>query len=88
MLNEDELVQETDSPDEARKEWSFLCAEALVICDIDELKAFWGERKWIERWAWTAEVKSVVWKCFVQKWLQGGKGSWEGAVVLLAAPFA
>jgi hypothetical protein len=86
MHNEDELVRETDSPDDARREWSLLCADVLAVCDIDELQAFW-ERKWIQKWAWTADVMGVVWKYFVQRWLVGG-GNWEGAVALLAVPFA
>jgi hypothetical protein len=88
--NEEGLVWETDSPDDARREWAMLCAEVLLVCDLQELKSFWGiagsERKG-EVWSRKTEVRSFVWTCFVQKWKEDGGWYWEGAVILLGAPF-
>jgi hypothetical protein len=90
--NENELVWATDAPDDTRKQWAMVCAEVLLVCDPEELKLFWGtnrdcgsQRK--RDWSRQAEVRSLVWTCFVQKWKEEGAGYWEGAVVLLSAPF-
>jgi hypothetical protein len=80
--NENELVPETDSQDDSRKEWSLLCAEVLSVCDDSELQSFWGSLR-----NWTPEVRSLVWGSFVEKWTEAGD-SWEGAAFLLSVPFA
>ncbi|EGN98376.1 hypothetical protein SERLA73DRAFT_56513, partial [Serpula lacrymans var. lacrymans S7.3] len=89
MENEDDLVWETDAPDDARKEWAYLCAEVLVVCDIDELKKFWTRRASARaQMTYEPGVQSLVWNCFVEKWQEDADGTWECAVVLLGIPFA
>jgi hypothetical protein len=90
--DEDDWVWELDSPDDARKQWAMFCAEVLLVCDLDELRLFWGtsrvarsEKK--RGWSKKAEVRRLVWDCFVQKWKAEGDWHWEGAVVLLSVPF-
>jgi hypothetical protein len=68
------------------------CAEVLLVCDLHELRLFWGtsrdagsEKK--KEWSKKAEVRRLVWDCFVQKWKAEGEWHWEGAVVLLGVPF-
>jgi hypothetical protein len=64
----------------------------MVVCEVDDLRRFWqytaepGVKK--GKWNWTTDVRSLVWKLFVEKWKEDGKGSWEGGVVLLGVPFA
>lgn len=89
MENEREF---TDPGKDARIEWSSLCAELLVVCDVDVLRAFWGcnvspdIKK--QEWNWASDVRTLVWKRFVEKWKEDEKGNWEGGVVLLGVPFA
>jgi hypothetical protein len=90
--SEDDWVWESDSPDDARKQWAMFCAEVLLVCDLHELRLFWGtsrdagsEKK--KEWSKKAEVRRLVWDCFVQKWKAEGEWHWEGAVVLLGVPF-
>ncbi|KIJ62575.1 hypothetical protein HYDPIDRAFT_176396 [Hydnomerulius pinastri MD-312] len=86
--DESDLVWETDAPDDARKEWAKLCAETLVVCDIDELRKFWAKRsRSYAMMTYEAGVQSLVWGCFIEKWKADAEGSWEGAVILLGVPF-
>lgn len=89
MKNEHEL---TDPGKDAQDEWASLCAELLVVCDVDELKAFWGYHTSPDNKKWernlTSDIQNLVWKCFVEKWKEDEKGNWEGGVVLLGVPFA
>lgn len=89
---EDKLMWETDSPDDARKQWAMFCAEVLLVCDMDEVRSFWdinrhagSQRK--REWSRKPETRSLVWTCFVQKWKEEREWHWEGAVILLGAPF-
>ena len=91
--NEDALVCEAGSPDDARKQWAMFCAEVLLVCEPEALKLFWGVSQDAEYgdvcrvWSRPAEVRSLVWACFVQKWKEEGDWYWEGAVILLGVPF-
>lgn len=80
--NEDDWVWESESPDDARKQWAMFCAEVLLVCDLHELRLFWKKE-----WSKKAEVRRLVWDCFVQRWKAEGEWHWEGAVVLLGVPF-
>ncbi|KIJ13077.1 hypothetical protein PAXINDRAFT_156664 [Paxillus involutus ATCC 200175] len=86
--DESDLVWETDSPDDARKEWAKLCAETLVICDIDELRKFWEERsRSYAMMTYESGVQSLMWGCFIETWKADTEGSWEGTTILLGIPF-
>ncbi|KAF8842180.1 hypothetical protein BDN67DRAFT_995787 [Paxillus ammoniavirescens] len=86
--DESDLVWETDTPDDARKEWAKLCAETLVICDIDELRKFWERRsRSYAMMTYEPGVQSLVWGCFIETWKVDTEGSWEGATILLGIPF-
>jgi len=89
--NDSELVPEIDPEDDARKQWSLLCAEVLVVCDLGELRSFWGSsadegKQQVQNW--TLGMTNVVWGSFIEGWRQDGGESWEGAAVLLSVPFA
>ncbi|KAF9221622.1 hypothetical protein BS17DRAFT_711232 [Gyrodon lividus] len=86
--DESDLVWETDNPDDARKEWAKLCAETLVICDIDQLRKFWAKRsRSYAMMTYESGVQSLVWGSFIETWKADTEGSWEGATVLLGVPF-
>ncbi|KAI0061493.1 hypothetical protein BV25DRAFT_1857413 [Artomyces pyxidatus] len=90
MEKESSLVWETDSPHDAREQWALLCTEMLVHCRAGPLKVFWGMRstskKW--EWGWSAEVRSLVWRNFAERWREIACAKWENALVLLGVPFA
>jgi len=92
--NESDLVWETDSPHDARTQWTLLCGEILVHCGSDPLKEFWGVRGAMKgdcRWQvsqWSSEVKSLVWRKFVERWREIAPSSWEDALLLLGVPFS
>ncbi|KAH7885266.1 hypothetical protein F5I97DRAFT_1357061 [Phlebopus sp. FC_14] len=85
--DESDLVWETDSPADARKEWAQLCAETLIVCYDDELRKFWEKRSRSFGLTYEAGVESLVWGCFVEKWKEDAVCSWESAVILLGVPF-
>jgi hypothetical protein len=91
MEKEAELVQETDTPFDARTQWATLCTEVLVRADTPaaRLRVFWGARgastQWT--WNWATDVRALVWRTFVERW-QGLAKGWEEALVLLGVPFA
>ena len=96
MKKETELVWETDTPHDARTQWANLCAEAIVRTgaagcpsSLPLLRMFWGTPGASQRWAWnwTTEVRSRVWRAFMERWRTLAKG-WEEAPVLLSVPFA
>lgn len=88
MEDEADLVWETDSPDDARKQWAYLCAEVLVVCELDDLREFWAKRsRAMAMMSYEPGVQSLVWGCFVEKWTEDAEGSWEGAALLLGVPF-
>jgi hypothetical protein len=90
------LVWETDTPHDARTQWANLCAEVIVRSgaagcsySLPLLRMFWGtpgaSQRWT--WSWTMEVRSRVWRAFMERWRTLAKG-WEEAPVLLSVPFA
>jgi hypothetical protein len=86
VRNETELI---DDQDNARTQWSYFCAEVLLICGVDEMSLFWAiEVEIRKRRNWTPTVRRLVWGSLVEKWTANGPRSWEGAVVLLGVPFA
>jgi hypothetical protein len=86
--DEDNLVWETDSPDDARKQWAYLCAEVLVVCEVDDLREFWTRRSHaMAMMSYEPGVQSLVWGCFVEKWTEDAEGPWEGAALILGVPF-
>jgi hypothetical protein len=97
MEKEASLVWETDTPHDARTQWAMLCAEVLVRSAASSasssssslLRLFWGARGANRRWAWNwpADVRSLVWRTFSERWRMLAKG-WEDAPVLLGVPFA
>ncbi|KAH7921313.1 hypothetical protein BV22DRAFT_1132369 [Leucogyrophana mollusca] len=89
LINDEaELVWETDSPDDARKQWAYLSAEVLAVCDVTEMRQFWTKRaRAVTQLTYEPGVQGLVWGCFVEKWTEDTDGSWEGAVVLLGVPF-
>jgi hypothetical protein len=96
MKKEIELVRETDTPHDARTQWANLCAEVIVRTSVAGcslslplLRMFWGTPGAIQRWEWkwTTEVRSRVWRAFIERWRTLAKG-WEEASMLLSVPFA
>ena len=83
-----ECLTELDDTGDARTDWAYLCAEALLACDVDESIKFWARRaRSLTFMSYEAAVQSRVWRCFVEKWKTDAEGTWEGAVVLLGVPF-
>ncbi|KAK0487411.1 hypothetical protein IW261DRAFT_1447728 [Armillaria novae-zelandiae] len=86
MKNESDL---TDGDDCVRKEWASLCAQVAVVCEKEELKAFWSFvvdadiPAW--KWNWSSTVRSIVWRSFASAWHH--EGTWDSIVVLLNVPF-
>jgi hypothetical protein len=91
MKNENNLVWESGAEDDARRQWASLCADILVVCDADEMSAFWGRKIGVEgkkkQWAWTQDIRSLVWKSFVEVWREDKDRTIEGCIVLLGVPF-
>jgi hypothetical protein len=96
MKKEAELVWETDTPHDARTQWATLCAEVVVRTgaagcspSLAPLRMFWGtpgaSRRWA--WDWSMDVRTRVWRVFVERWRTLAEG-WEEAPVLLSVPFA
>lgn len=79
--------------------WTSLVVSVMSIAEgeaaKDMMKAFWGmdllsedgEESQSIVSAWNSEVKASVWKTAVSAWRKN-EAAWDGAVVLLAAPFA
>ncbi|KAH9851822.1 hypothetical protein C2E23DRAFT_886346 [Lenzites betulinus] len=88
--HEESLVGDVQCTDEVRDQWSSLCAEAVLSCDVSVLQAFWdntlgkpnNERRQSE---WDIDVRAAVWQTFLDRWEI--KKSWEAAIVLLSVPF-
>jgi hypothetical protein len=96
MMKEAELVQETDTPHDARTQWAMLCAEVIVrtgaascSSSLALLRTFWGTPGASQRqaWHWAMDVRTRVWRTFVERWRTLAEG-WEEAAVLLSVPFA
>jgi hypothetical protein len=96
MKKEEELVQETDTPHDARTQWATLCAEVTVrtsaagcSSSLALLRTFWGTPGASRRcaWNWSMDVRTRVWRVFVERWRTLADG-WEEAPVLLSVPFA
>lgn len=88
LMEDEERLTELDDINDARTHWAYLCAETLLVCDIDELVKFWARRaRSFTMMPYEAGVQSLVWRCFVEKWKADAEGTWEGAVVLLGVPF-
>lgn len=86
--DEADLVWETDSLDDARKQWAYLCAEVLVVCEVDDLREFWARRSRVMvMMSYEPGVQSLVWGCFIERWNEDAEGHWEGAALLLGVPF-
>jgi len=96
MKKETDLVWETDTPHDARTQWANLCGEVVlrtgtVGCSssLPLLSMFWStpgaSQRW--EWNWTMDVRSRVWRVFMERWRTLAKG-WEEAPVLLSVPFA
>ncbi|KAJ7643993.1 hypothetical protein FB45DRAFT_896622 [Roridomyces roridus] len=85
MKSEDEF---TDSGEVSRADWASLCAEVLVICDPEDVQEFWKyDGAAHSKWEWTSETRSLVWRCFVEKWKGEKEAVWQAIVILLAVPF-
>jgi hypothetical protein len=83
------LVGASDSQDDARKQWSLLCADILQVCGVDEIISYWGREMGDGKiWKWTPDVRRLVWSSFVEQWFESGPRTWEAAAVLLGVPFA
>ena len=97
VANEDELLDEDDLPDldaehdnAALKSWAQLCAELVMCCDIDVLKAFWGldSDASVELGRWRqAKYTMFVWRLFAEMWKMELLCTWENCAGLLSVPF-
>lgn len=88
---EQTLLDDIDTTDEIRYQWSSLCAEVLYECPLDELEKFWRgalrprcSRK--HQIAWIPEIRQAVWLTFAERWKEC-KATWDAAVILLGVPF-
>ncbi|KAI0647951.1 hypothetical protein C8Q79DRAFT_1086869 [Trametes meyenii] len=89
--NEVTLLGDLQCSDEVREQWASLSAEASLACDISVLQAFWTNTlgkpsSGYRETEWGADVRSVVWQTFLDRW-QDSKKHWEAAIVLLSVPF-
>ncbi|KAI0349585.1 hypothetical protein OH77DRAFT_1440337 [Trametes cingulata] len=89
--NEEALVGDVQCSDEVREQWSSLCAEAALTCDIGVLQAFWSNKlgkpgNGQRDSDWDVDVRIAVWQAFLDRW-EDSKRSWEAAIVLLSVPF-
>ncbi|KAI0667624.1 hypothetical protein C8Q78DRAFT_1051818 [Trametes maxima] len=89
--NEEALVGDAQCSDAVREQWASLGAEAALACDIDVLQAFWANKlgkpsSGYREAEWDVDVRSVVWRTFLDRW-QDSKKHWEAATVLLSVPF-
>lgn len=88
---EDDLLMDAGADvEEVRKAWAYLCANICTVCDVEEIKAFWGKlvkgnRKY--HWSRPSKRRRAVWEIFVDVWKTDAEGGWEGAVALLNVPF-
>lgn len=67
---------------EALSEWAQLVAQVVAVSSIGFTKQFWS----IE-FGWDDRSLARVWRGYVRGWTDEGRGSWEGAMVLLGRPF-
>ncbi|KAI0696009.1 hypothetical protein BC835DRAFT_1344167 [Cytidiella melzeri] len=91
IKSEVNLVVDIDIIDDVRSQWASLCAEVIYHSDEQNLLAFWNmkQSKVSGRRSsrnWNENVRSCVWSHFLEKWREE-HSSWEGAAILLGAPF-
>jgi len=85
---EDDWVWEMDLNDDARKQWAMFCAGVLLAFNSDELKLFWGGRKWQEGGLVKETHRRALGMGLCAQVEEGGGGwNWEGAIILLDVPF-
>ena len=81
-----------DTTYDALETWGRLCGEVLVICEVEELKAFCDMLSLGNAadlgWACPAEARCVVWRQLVKTWREDDGANWESSISLLSAPFA
>ena len=96
VANEDELLDEDDLPLDAEhdstvlKSWAQFCAELVMCCDIDVLKAFWGfdSDASVELGSWSRAKNTIfVWRLFADMWKTESPCAWENCAGLLSVPF-
>ncbi|KAJ7095727.1 hypothetical protein B0H15DRAFT_1019816 [Mycena belliarum] len=78
----------TDSGKASWTEWAAFCAEALMVCDHNDLQEFWncvGASN--TKWDWTDATMSTVWRTFVEKWKDEAECPWPAVLLLLTIPF-
>ncbi|EIN04107.1 hypothetical protein PUNSTDRAFT_138838 [Punctularia strigosozonata HHB-11173 SS5] len=75
----------SDSLPDAEIDCGVLCADLIVIMDVDILRGYWqhcSKRGWDD-----LSVRNAVWRGFVEKWVATSR-SWTDSVELLVVPFA
>ena len=97
VANEDELLDKDDlldldaeHDDTGLKSWAQLCAELVMCCNIDVLKAFWGldSDASVELGRWRqAKYTMFVWRLFAEMWKMELLCTWENCAGLLSVPF-
>ncbi|KDQ62518.1 hypothetical protein JAAARDRAFT_203629 [Jaapia argillacea MUCL 33604] len=79
---------ETSVPDlGAWEHWALLCTDVLLVCEVNQVKAFWSSKDGGTAWAWSKMACTMVWNTFLEEWAEAGKATWDGIVALLAVPF-
>ena len=72
----------SDKDEEALSEWAQLIAQVAAVTHCDFTSQFWSlEFNWDDR------SRARAWRAYVRGWTEDGRGSWEGATVLLGRPF-
>lgn len=81
-----------DSTYDALETWGRLCGDVLVMCEVEELKAFCDMLSLGNTadlgWTCLAEARCVIWRQLVKIWREDNEANWEGSISLLSAPFA
>lgn len=84
VIDSEEELCESDF---SRQAWATLCARLLSVCDSEDSRDFWCLSSRRMSWSWDDAVRKMVWREVVDQWRQDGEASWDGDIVLLAAPF-
>lgn len=72
----------SEQDEETLSEWSQLIAQVAAGSGSDFTNQFWSLD-----FDWDDRSRARVWRAYMRGWTEDGRGSWEGATVLLGQPF-
>jgi hypothetical protein len=80
-----------DADADALALWARACADVLVLCDVDDLKAFCAAARDEEgsdvAFEWDTDARAVVWQQLAGTWIRDAEACLEGAILLLGTQF-